>query len=105
MPSFKKIGVCHGKTCGPAGAAKIKKILEDTYRSDGVEVVERLCCGRCDDHNSIVVDDAVTVSHLSPDTLSQKFISRPDAAIADAKTEEEKIQRDLDAALEADLLA
>lgn len=105
MPPFKKIGVCHGKTCGPAGARTIKRLLEDEYAADGVEITERLCCGRCDDHNSIVIDDAVTVSHLSPATLFEAFINRPADAIADAKAEEEKIKKELDAALEADLLA
>lgn len=102
MLPFKKIGVCHGKTCGPAGASSIKKILEDTY-GDSVEITERLCCGRCDDHNSIVVDDTVTVSHLSPDALTEQFISDPQAAIDAAKIEEEKISAQLDAALANEL--
>lgn len=104
MPPFKKISVCHGKTCGPAGASAIKKILENEY-GGSVEVVERLCCGRCDDHNSVVLDDTVTISHLSTTNLSETFIDRPEAAIADAKIEEKKIKKEIDGALEADLLA
>lgn len=104
MNQFKKIGVCHGKTCGPAGAARIKKILEDEY-GESVEIVERLCCGRCDDHNSIVIDDSVTVSHLSPENVRESFITDPDAAIRCAREEEKKIQEQLDAALDGDLLS
>lgn len=103
--NYKKIGVCNGKTCGPAGAAQIKKILKDTYNTHGIEVTERLCCGRCENNNSIVIDDDVTISHLSPGTLKERFIDRPDVAIAEAREEEKRIREELDHALEADLLS
>ena len=101
----KKIGVCYGKTCGPAGAASIKKILEDTYSAQGIEVTERLCCGRCKNNNSIVIDEDVTISRLSPGTIKERFIDREDAAIAEAREEEKRIREELDRALDADLLS
>ncbi|MDO8489984.1 MAG: hypothetical protein Q7S47_01035 [bacterium] len=101
----KKISVCHGKTCGPNGASKIKEILESTYGSSGVVIEERTCCGRCENNNSIVLDDSVTISHLSPSTLKEKFIARPLEAIEDAREEDARIREEIDRALDKDILS
>lgn len=101
---FKKIAVCHGKVCGPAGAEELQKILEKEYGKKGVEVGECTCCGRCEQHNSVVIDDTVIVSHLSPKNVFKKFIADPKAASEEARQAQRESEKKLENALSDDLL-
>lgn len=92
---FKKIAVCHGPTCGPNGARNIKQTLEDTLAADGVEITARECCGRCADHNSIVIDDSVTISHLDEKKIHE-FIADPGTMIEKARKEEADLSIKID---------
>lgn len=105
---MKKISVCHGKKCGPGGAAQLMKTLKEEYETKGIPVEERGCCGRCERHNTIVVlDDAdheVIISDLSPSAIREQFIADPDTTIAKARAEAEKAAEKLDTALNDDIL-
>ncbi|MDO8571590.1 MAG: (2Fe-2S) ferredoxin domain-containing protein [bacterium] len=96
---FKKIEVCHGKSCGSHGGPKIKKILEETYAPSGVEITERLCCGRCEHFNTIVVDEQ-KISDLDPHTLTEQFIADPQRAVAEAQKKDQDASERLDAILD-----
>ncbi len=98
---MKKIGICHGPTCGTHGAQKIKKILEEEYKDQGIEIVERECCGRCKFNNTIVVDD-IPVSRLSPENIREKFIKDPKQALEQAKKDEVEILKGLNEFLDSD---
>ncbi|MBI2483984.1 (2Fe-2S) ferredoxin domain-containing protein [Candidatus Uhrbacteria bacterium] len=98
---FKKIAVCHGPTCGPNGAKKLKQILEETYADNGIEITTRECCGKCSNHNSIVVDDTMTVSNLDEESI-KKFIADPDAMIEGAKKEEGELSKKIDELLSSE---
>ena len=99
---FKKIGVCHGKACGPAGADRIQKILEEEYGRDGVQIVERTCCGRCEHNNSIVINDMTILSDLSSKNIREKFIADPETAIQKAQEEQSKSEEKLEHILSDD---
>ncbi|MBI2645274.1 hypothetical protein HYW94_03835 [Candidatus Uhrbacteria bacterium] len=101
---FKKIGVCHGKVCGPAGAHNILRILKEEYGKDGVEVVERTCCGRCERNNSISIDDMTIISDLSSKNIREKFIADPETAIGKAEEEQSESEKKLDSMVFDDLL-
>lgn len=101
---FKKIAVCHGKVCGPAGAQKIKDMLEEEYGDDGIEVVERTCCGRCERNNSIVIDDEIIISDLSPKNIEECFIADTEGAIERARKEKQASEEKLENILTNDLL-
>lgn len=101
---FKKIAVCHGKVCGPAGAQKIKDILEEKYSNDGIEVVERTCCGRCERNNSIVIDDEIIISDLSLKNIEKCFIVDTEDAIERAQKEKQESEKKLENILADDLL-
>lgn len=85
--NIKKIQVCHGPTCGTHGAQKIKQILQEEYKDQSIEVVERECCGRCKYNNTIIVDD-VAISRLSPENIKEEFIKDPASAIEKSKKED-----------------
>lgn len=97
---MKKIAVCHGKSCGPAGAARLRERLKEKYASEEIEVTERTCCGRCERHISIEIDDAVVISDLTSANLDEKFISNPEKAIAQAQEEQKSAMKKLDSALD-----
>ncbi len=97
---MKKIAVCHGKSCGPAGAARVCKRLTDEYSNKGVSVVVRECCGRCERSVSIEIDDDVVVSELTAENLTNKFINDPDTAIAQARKEQQEAMDRIDAVLD-----
>ncbi len=101
---FKKIGVCYGPSCTTTGAQKIQKILEQTYGDDDVEIVARTCCGRCKRTNSIVIDDEIIVSDLSPKNIQRNFIADPQSAIEKAKKEKSESDEKLDSMLSDGLL-
>ncbi len=101
---MKKIAVCHGKSCGPAGAARILARLKKEYEHKGVQIVMRDCCGRCERSNSIQIDDDVIISDLSLTSLDQRFIHDPDAAIANARKEVDDASKKLDDILKDDLV-
>lgn len=105
---MKKISVCHGKKCGPGGAAQLMKTLKEEYETKGIPVEERGCCGRCERHNTIVVlddvDHEVIISDLVPDQIQEQFIVDPDAAIEKARKEDAAATEKLDAALRDDLV-
>ncbi len=98
MTHFKKISVCHGKSCEPAGAKKIKKILEEHYANKSVEIIERNCCGRCEHSCTIVVDDQ-PVSDLSPHTIHELFINKPGEAIKNQQAKDQLSREVLERAL------
>lgn len=98
---FKKIAVCHGPTCGPHGAREIKATLENNLANDGIEITARECCGRCENHNSIVIDDTVTVSHLDEEKIKD-FIADPDTMIEKAHKEQEELSKKIDDLLSSD---
>lgn len=101
---MKKISVCHGKKCGPGGAAQLMKTLKEEYDTRGIPVEERECCGRCERHNTIVVlDDAdqeVIISDLVPAKIQEQFIADPDTTVAKARAEAEKAAEKLDTVLD-----
>lgn len=97
---MKKIAVCHGKSCGPAGARRVQERLEKEYAEKGVDVVPRTCCGRCEHSISIEIDDTVVISDLSGANLEEKFISDPEGAIAQALEEQKSAMKKLDSALD-----
>lgn len=97
---MKKIAVCHGKSCGPAGAARLRERLEEKYASEEIEVTGRTCCGRCARHISIEIDDTVVISDLSGANLEEKFISDPERAIARAQEEQKSAMEKLDSVLD-----
>jgi len=101
---MKKISVCHGKTCGPAGAPRILETLKQTYVHLGIEVVVRDCCGKCEHHNSIQINDGIIISDLAPATLEEKFINDPDRAIAKAQQDARDAIKKLDDLLADDLV-
>ena len=105
---MKKISVCHGKKCGPGGAAQLMQTLKDEYTIKDVPVEERGCCGRCERHNTIVVlDDAdkeVIISDLVPSAIQEQFIDNPDAAIERARKEQQSASKKLDDVLNDDIL-
>lgn len=103
MPHFKKIAVCHGKSCKPAGAAAIKKILEQEYLEQSVEITERECCGRCEHSCTIAVDDQL-VSDLNPENLRTTFLDRTEEALSDARKRDQAARDNLDAILGDDFL-
>lgn len=106
--SMKKISVCHGKSCGPGGAARILHALREEYEKRGVPVVERGCCGRCERHNTIVIEEddgtEVRVSDLSPSSIKEQFIDHEEDAIAKAREEERAVLEKLDDVLNRDML-
>jgi|GEM_PF-1139510 len=104
MGMCKKIAVCHGKVCGVKAAKEIQDILEQAYRGQDVEITERTCCGRCECANSIVVDDAVTISNLSPKNIVEQFFADPQKAIETAKKEQEESEKKLEHFLSDDNL-
>lgn len=105
---MKKISVCHGKQCGPGGAAQLMQTLKKTYEPKGITVEERGCCGRCERHNTVVVldddDREVIVSDLTPDKIQEQFIADPDTCIAKARAEAQQATEKLDTALNDDIL-
>lgn len=105
---MKKISVCHGKQCGPGGAAQLMQTLKGEYEAKGVPVEERGCCGRCERHNTIVVLDddncEVIVSDLVPDNIQEQFIADPDTAIAKAREEQDEAMKKIDDALNRDVI-
>ena len=101
---FKKIEVCVGPTCGGPEAQKIKAFLKQTYALQDVEIAERECCGSCAEHNSIVIDDSITLSRLSIDTIAEKFTERPDEVLNDANIRRTTISEQIDRLLESDEL-
>ncbi|MBI4599479.1 (2Fe-2S) ferredoxin domain-containing protein [Candidatus Uhrbacteria bacterium] len=101
---MKKIAVCHGKSCGPAGSALIRERLDKEYANKGIDVVVRDCCGRCEHSVSIQVDDDVIISDLAPASIGNRFIDDPDAAIMQAQQEQTKAIEKLDAALNDELV-
>lgn len=105
---MKKISVCHGKSCSPGGAAQIMRALCKEYEKRDIPIVERGCCGRCERHNTIVVEDdageEVRVSDLSPATIQERFIDDPNSAIVAAREEERISLEKLDDALNMDVL-
>lgn len=103
MPLFKKIAVCHGKSCSLAGAASIKKILEKQYDASGIEIVERECCGRCE-HSCTIVVDGQPISDMSPDNLRALFLDNPEQALADAAKRDDDALAALDTILSDDFL-
>lgn len=96
---MKKIGVCHGKSCGPAGAARVCDKLIKEYSHKGVTVVARDCCGRCERSVSIEIDDGVVISELTAENLHKKFMVDPDTAIMKARKEQQNAMDKIDAAL------
>ena len=101
MKKITRIEVCHGTTCGTHGAQRIKRLLQDEYKEVDTVIIERTCCGRCKFNNTIVVD-GVAVSRLSPETVKEKFVDRPEQALEDAKRDEEAILEELNSFLESD---
>lgn len=99
---FKSIEVCHGPSCGSHGGPKIKKILEETYKDSPVEITERLCCGRCEHYNTIVVDGQ-KISDLDPERLKEQFINDPLSAVKKAQKEDQEASDRLDDILQKDL--
>lgn len=99
MSSFKKIEVCCGKACGPAGSKKIKEQLIHVLADSGVEIVERGCTGRCE-HACTIVIDGTAISDLSPSNLDNAFLNNPDTAIECAQKQEAQSAASLDGILE-----
>lgn len=97
------IEVCHGPTCGPAGGARIKMILENELGDQGVSVVERGCCGNCEQHNNIMVD-GLLVQRLTPERVREQFLNRIDAAREQAQAEALERDKQLMEFLDSDLL-
>ena len=97
---MKKIAVCHGKSCGPAGARRIQERLAEEYSQKGVDVASRTCCGRCEHPVSIEIDDDAVISDLTLANLEEKFISYPDQAIAMAQEEQKSAMEKLNSALD-----
>ncbi|MDP2630607.1 MAG: (2Fe-2S) ferredoxin domain-containing protein [Candidatus Uhrbacteria bacterium] len=97
---MKKIAVCHGKSCGPAGAGRIQERLAKKYASRNIEVTGRTCCGRCEHHISIEINDDIVVSDLSLNNLDEKFINDPQSAIARARKEQKSAMEKLDSVLD-----
>lgn len=106
--SMKKIAVCHGKSCGPGGAARIMHALREEYEKRGIPVTERGCCGRCERHNTIVIEEddgtEMRVSDLSPSSIKEQFIDREEDAIAKAREEEKAALEKLDDVLNRDVI-
>lgn len=102
--SMKKISVCHGKKCGPGGAAQLMKTLKEEYETKGIPVEERGCCGRCERHNTIVVlddnDSEVIVSDLTPSKIRDHFINDPVPVIEKARVEQEEAMKKIDDVLD-----
>ncbi|MEK7648467.1 MAG: (2Fe-2S) ferredoxin domain-containing protein [Patescibacteria group bacterium] len=101
MSNFKNIAVCHGKSCGPKGASRIKKILEQCNTFKSIKIQERECCGRCEHSCTIVIDDQA-ISDLSPDTLQKAFLDNPSQALAEAHKKDMQASKDLDRILSDD---
>ncbi len=101
--SIKRIEVCHGPTCGPAGGERIKMILENELAEQGVAVIERGCCGNCEKHNNIMVD-GVLVQKLTPTTVREQFLNRIDAALDQAQGEAVERDNELMKFLDSDLI-
>jgi len=99
---IKSIEVCHGPSCGSHGGPRIKKILEETYKNSPVEITERLCCGRCEHYNTIVVDDQ-KISDLTPEHLKEQFIDDPLRAIKTAEKKDWEASDRLDVVLQEDI--
>jgi NADH:ubiquinone oxidoreductase subunit E len=101
---MKKIAVCHGKSCGPAGAARLLKKLKSCYGDEDISFVERTCCGRCEHSISIQIDDDTIISDLSLSNLEERFTNDPAAAIRKARQNEEGAREKLETFLADDLV-
>lgn len=97
---MKKIAVCCGKSCGPAGSARVRERLEKEYADTGINVLTRDCCGRCERSISIEIDDSVVVSDLTHANLEKQFINNPETAIEKARKEHEDAMNTIDAVLD-----
>lgn len=67
--------------------------FEEEYCEKGIEVVERTCCGRCERNNSIVIDDEIIISDLSPRNIDKCFIADTEGAIERARKEKQTSEK------------